>query len=45
MVKGRKADKSRAAEELVTMEITDDVVQTHTSHTTNKPKPKFQKKS
>lgn len=45
MVKGRKADKSRAAEERVSMEITDDVVQTNTSHTSNKPKPKFQKKS
>lgn len=45
MVKGRKADKSRASAEKVAFEITDDVVQTNTSHTSNKPKAKFLKKS
>lgn len=44
MSKGQKTDKRRLADQTVDFEITSDVVQTHTSHTANKPQPKYLKK-
>ncbi|MBL4931712.1 MULTISPECIES: hypothetical protein [Clostridium] len=42
--KNRKPDKSRSQFERVEYDIPTDEVQTNTSHTANKPQPKFVKK-